>query len=430
MFVDEVRIRVIAGKGGDGCVSFRREKYIPKGGPDGGNGGMGGDIVFRAIDNTHTLMNYRSQKVFEAEAGVPGKGQLKTGRNGENLTLDVPVGTQIKDINTGEIIADLTEKNQTYTACHGGIGGKGNAGFVSSIRQAPKFAERGDRGEELDVHLELKMVADVALVGYPSVGKSTFISVVSNAKPKIAEYHFTTLIPNLGVAKIDDREVMFVDIPGLIEGAAEGKGLGHTFLRHIERASFVLHLVDILSNDPVKDFEIIRAELEKFSENLAHKPFLPVFTKVDTTDDEFETFMCDEFEKATGLRPLLASAVTHEGVDNVLRAVKERLPEEEEISETIHDLVEEESQEVVEFKPADEREDPRKVVITESENWWSLENPRLEQMARMTEHTSQESKERIYDVLRKWGVIRKLHARGAVPGQQIRIGEWFWEYRG
>jgi len=428
MFVDEVKIKIVAGKGGDGCVSFRREKYIPKGGPDGGNGGNGGNVIFKAVDNAHTLMNYRSQKVFEAEDGVAGKNQNKTGRTGEHLILEVPVGTQIKDMNTDKVIADLTEKNQEYVAAVGGIGGKGNAGFVSSIRQAPNFAERGDKGEELDVHLELKMVADVALVGYPSVGKSTFISVVSNAKPKIAEYHFTTLVPNLGVAKIDNREMVFVDIPGLIEGASEGKGLGHTFLRHIERAQFVLHLIDILSDHPVEDYNIIRKELENFSEELAKKPSLPVFTKVDATDDEFESFMCDEFEKATGIRPMLASAVTHEGVEDVLREVSHHIPEESDIVEDIQEALDED--EMVEFKPAEEKLDKKRVEIEKKENWWEVRNERLEQMARMTDHNNAGGKERVYDVMRKWGIINKLQNKGAISGDPIRIGEWFWEYRG
>lgn len=428
MFVDEIEIKIIAGKGGDGCVSFRREKYIPRGGPDGGNGGTGGNVVFEAVDNAHTLMNYRSQKVFGAEAGVPGASSNRTGRNGLDLILEVPVGTQIQDTDTNEIIADLTEKGQKYIAVYGGIGGKGNAGFVNSVRQAPHFAECGDVGGIKNVKLELKMVADVALVGYPSVGKSTLISVISNAKPKIAEYHFTTLVPNLGVATIDGRELVVVDVPGLVEGASEGKGLGHTFLKHIERAQFVVHLIDILSDHPVEDFNIIRQELEKFSESLAHKPFLPVFTKVDATDDDFETFMCDEFEKATGIRPLKVSAATHEGVEDMLREVSKHVPEVD--TQEVIEIIEEEDTDMVEFRPAESRVDPRKVVIEQTENWWNVSNDRLEQLARMTDHNNEEGRNRVYDVMRKWGVLKKLEQKKAIPGDKIRIAEWFWEYRG
>jgi GTPase len=427
MFVDEAKISVEAGKGGDGSVSFRREKYIPRGGPDGGDGGKGGSIIFRAVDNIHTLSDFRMAKHFEAEHGAKGDQKNKTGRGGQNLTLKVPVGTQIRDTKTQHILADLTEKKQEATLARGGIGGKGNAGFVSSIRQSPNFAEKGDVGEKLQLELELKLVADVAIIGLPSVGKSTFISVVSNAKPKIAEYHFTTLVPNLGVSEVDDREIVFIDVPGLIEGAHEGKGLGHQFLRHIERARFVLHLMDATSDHPFKDYDVIRAELDTFSPELAKKPFLPVFTKTDLTDEELEDFLIEEFKKKYNVTPWKISAATHDGVQDLLREIEKQLPiEDKEVVEK-----EEETATVVEFRPAQTDEvDSRAIVIKKTENWWALENPRLEQMVRQTNMDNEEARYRIYDILKKWNVIAKLEKRGAVVGDQIRIGEFFWEMRG
>ncbi len=427
MFVDEAKISVEAGKGGDGCVSFRREKYIPKGGPDGGDGGKGGNIIFRAVDSVHTLSDFRMAKHFQAEHGKRGDKNNKTGRGGENLILKVPVGTQIRDVSTQYILADFTQKDQEVVIARGGVGGKGNAGFVSSIRQAPSFAEKGDRGEKFELELELKLVADVAIVGLPSVGKSTFISVVSNAKPKIAEYHFTTLVPNLGVCTIDDREIVFIDVPGLIEGAHEGKGLGHQFLRHIERARFVLHLIDATSDHPLKDYEIIRKELDKFSPDLAQKPFIPVYTKIDLTDEELEEFLIEEFEAKFKIRPWKISAATHEGVQDLLREIEKHLPREEELTEEVP----QNTDEVIEFHPAEKEDiDSRSVVIEKTENWWSLSNPRLEQMVRQTDVDNPEARQRIYDVLKKWGLLTKLEKKGAVSGDQIRIGEYFWEYRG
>lgn len=424
MFVDEAKISIKAGRGGNGCVSFRREKYIPKGGPDGGDGGRGGDIVFQAVDNTHTLADYRMQKTFTAPNGNQGEKNNRTGKSGEPLILRLPIGTQVT--HQGKIIADLIKKDQEITIARGGIGGKGNAGFVNSIRQAPAFAEKGDIGQEFNLELDLKLVADIALVGYPSSGKSTLISVVSNAKPKIADYPFTTLVPNLGVCEIDDRELVFVDVPGLIEGASEGKGLGHQFLRHIERARFVLHLIDVTSNTPLEDYATIRTELEKFSKTLAEKPSLVIFTKVDLTDGELEKFLCDEFEAKYKTRPLLISAATHEGIKEMLREIEHQVPE---IEETLEEK--EEDPHYVEFKPAEESTAPsNKVQIEQLENWWNLTNPRLEQIVRQTEETNEEARERVYDVLKKWNVNEKLIKSGAKPGDMLRIGDQLFEFRG
>lgn len=428
MFTDEARIRVQAGKGGDGAIHFHREKFVPKGGPDGGDGGKGGDVVFLAVNNAHTLSDFRSKKLFKAENGTPGSKKNMTGKSGEDLIIKVPVGTiireQIEGEGEGPILADLTRLDQKVRLAHGGIGGKGNAGFVNSVRQAPNFAEKGDAGESFDLDLELKLVADVALVGYPSVGKSTLISVVSNAKPKIAEYHFTTLVPNLGVVKLADRELIFVDVPGLIEGAADGKGLGHTFLKHIERARFVLHMIDADSPTPLKDFEVIQAELKKFSPKLADKDFMPVFTKIDVTDSEIEDFITDEFEAKFGIRPWKVSAATHEGLDGMLKMIFSQVPDLEEV-----EVFEDEADDTVQFRP-EGRGENRNVKITKETNWWTMENPRLEQMVRQTDTDNAEAKERVYDVLRKWGALRNLETEGGLPGDKIMISGHFWEFRG
>ncbi|NCP67802.1 GTPase ObgE [Candidatus Peregrinibacteria bacterium] len=424
MFIDEAKIEFTAGKGGDGAVHFRKEKFIPKGGPDGGNGGRGGDVWFETVNNIHTLSDFRNKKEFKAMPGKAGGQKLQTGKSGDDLVIRVPQGTIIREQETGRVLADLTELNQKIKLAQGGIGGKGNAGFVNSVRQAPAFAEKGDVGEHFKVELELKLVADVALVGYPSVGKSTFISVVSNAKPKVAEYHFTTLVPNLGVCNFDDRELVFVDVPGLIEGASEGKGLGHQFLRHIERARMVLQLVDVNSDTPLKDFQVIRKELESFSPELAAKPFVPVLCKIDTVDEELQNFVSKEFEAEFGLKPYLISAATHAGMDTLLKHLVHEIPEERKF-----EVAEEDQDKAVEFRPG-EQDDSRFVQIEKKENWWNLNNVRLSQIGRQTDWENAEGQERVYDVLRKWGIIKQLEKAGAEPGDQLRIGEEFLEYRG
>ncbi len=422
MFVDEVSISIFAGKGGNGCVHFRREKFIPKGGPDGGNGGSGGKVIFVTEKNIHTLSDFRHKKVFRAENGQAGDKKDCQGRNGEDLEIKVPFGTEIRNKKTGEIIADLKKENDRIIIAIGGRGGKGNAGFVNSVRQAPNFAENGDIGENLDLDLELKLVADVALVGFPSVGKSTLISVISNAKPKIAEYHFTTLVPNLGVARIRDRELVFVDVPGLIEGANTGKGLGHKFLRHIERTRFVVFLIDINSETPLKDFEILREELSKFSKNLSQKEFAVVFSKIDTSDTEFVDFLTKEFEKKFKIKPMRISAATHQNIDEFLFSVTKSIPKikEEKIPE---------DEDFVEFRPAQKTKN-QAIKITKSPNFWKIENERIEQIVRQTDIDNGEARARVYDVLKKRGVVKKLEKLGAIPGEQIQIGEHLFEFYG
>ena len=269
MFVDTAKVRVQAGKGGDGAVSFRHEIYIPKGGPDGGDGGKGGSVVFRADKDTNTLLDFRYNPELKAENGKNGAGQRSTGRSGKDLIVEVPIGTIVRK--DGAVIADLKQDRQEAIIAQGGDGGFGNAHFKSSIRQTPRIAEVGEPGEAFEAELELRLIGDVGLVGLPNAGKSTFLSVVSNARPEIANYPFTTLTPQLGVATIDQQDILIADIPGLIEGASEGKGLGHDFLRHVARTAVLLHLVDVYSNDAGEAYQIIRAELENY-ENLADRP--------------------------------------------------------------------------------------------------------------------------------------------------------------
>jgi len=284
-FVDYVKIYVKAGDGGRGCVSFRREKYVPRGGPDGGDGGKGGDVIIKASSDLHTLLDYRYKKIYKAERGEHGKGSNMTGRDGEDLIIKVPVGTVIKNMETNKIIADLDEEGKSIVIAKGGRGGLGNTHFATSTNQAPRYAQPGQKGEELWIILELKLLADVGLIGLPNAGKSTLISVISSAKPKIADYPFTTLTPVLGVVKYGDHQSFVVaDIPGLIEGAHRGTGLGHQFLRHVERTSMLLHLVDVsdfIDSDPVENFEKIQKELELYNPSLIKKPLAVAGTKID-----------------------------------------------------------------------------------------------------------------------------------------------------
>lgn len=349
MFTDKVRIFVKAGDGGAGCMSFRREAHVPKGGPDGGDGGKGGDVIVRADMRVSSLIDYRFQHHFKATRGTHGKGSKMNGANGEDLILKVPVGTVVREYNeqtkeTGDIIADLTHDGEQIIVARGGVGGRGNTHFVTPTRRAPAFAELGVPAEECWIELEMKLMADAALVGVPSAGKSSLISRISKAKPKIGDYPFTTLVPNLGVVKIDDYNYVVADVPGLIEGAHEGKGLGHEFLRHIERSALILHVVDLTGGyegrDPVEDYRIINKELKLYAPELSERPCIVVANKIDAPGVEeaaqrlAEEVKQDSLERAGGnefiespLSPTLfcTSAVTGQGIENLMRAVGSRV---------------------------------------------------------------------------------------------------------
>ena len=322
MFVDTAKVIIRAGKGGNGAISFRREIYIPKGGPDGGDGGKGGDVVFVASKDCNTLIDFRFQPKLIAEDGKAGSGQKSSGKSGKDLEVEVPVGTVVK--RDGEIIADLVRDGQREIVAHGGDGGYGNWHFRSSVRQVPKIAELGNPGEAFDAELELKLIADVGLIGFPNAGKSTFLSVVSNATPEIADYPFTTLTPNLGVAKVDDSSILIADIPGLIEGASEGKGLGDQFLRHVERTKVLLHLVDVYSDNAGKAYQDIRKELENYSAELAARPELVVLTKVEGLDEEIVKMQMQAILEVNPEAKVMAmSSAAHQGTIEVLRELKQ-----------------------------------------------------------------------------------------------------------
>ncbi len=319
MFADVAKVSLKAGKGGDGAVSFRHEIYIPKGGPDGGDGGRGGSIIFRADKDTNTLIDFRFTPILTAEDGKNGSGTRSAGRSGRDLIVDVPVGTVVYRASERTLLADLVADGQTAIIAKGGDGGFGNAHFKSSVRQTPKFAELGEPGEEFEAELELKLLADVGLVGLPNAGKSTFLSVVSNAKPEIADYPFTTITPNLGVATIDGKDLLIADIPGLIEGASEGKGLGHDFLRHVDRTAVLLHLVDIYSDDAGQAYQIIRRELEKYSD-LASRPEIVALTKCEGLDDEIIAMQTASILAVNpNAKVFRISSAAHQGLDELLR---------------------------------------------------------------------------------------------------------------
>lgn len=336
MFVDTAKVYIKAGKGGNGAISFRHEIYIPKGGPDGGDGGKGGDVVFVASKDCDTLIDFRYQPKLIAEDGKAGSGQKSSGKSGKDLIVEVPIGTIVK--RDGEIVADLTHDEERAIVAHGGDGGYGNWHFRSSTRQVPKIAELGNPGEAYEAELELKLLADVGLVGFPNAGKSTFLSVVSNATPEIADYPFTTITPNLGVAKVDNHSILIADIPGLIEGASEGKGLGDRFLRHVERTKVLLHLIDVYNDDAGKAYKDIRSELANYSEELASRPELVVLTKTEGVDDEIIAMQMKAIlDRNPDAKIMKISASAHRGLTEVLRElwqIIDTTKEEDLVSET------------------------------------------------------------------------------------------------
>lgn len=421
MFVDTARVTVQAGKGGNGAVSFRREIYVDKGGPDGGDGGRGGAVIFEASENLNTLIDFRYQPELKAESGGAGSKRKCHGKSGEDLIVKVPIGTLVK--RDGEVIADLTKQGEQATVAKGGDGGFGNAHFKSSVRQTPRIAERGEPGESFDAELELKLLADVGLVGLPNAGKSTFLSVVTNARPEIADYAFTTLTPNLGVAKVDDGELLIADIPGLIEGAAEGKGLGDQFLRHVERTAVLLHLVDAYSNDIAQDYRTIRGELASYSEELAHRPEIVALTKADGLDADILEMQIKEVQKAAGksAKVMAMSSTAHQGLTEVLRALREQVIK-------AHEAAKEEVEEEI-------PDDTLPVIglgKTELSEAWSVEKiedeyyvygEKIEKFARRTNFDQFEGVNRLRDIMKKMGITHELIRRGAKSESVIRIGD-------
>ncbi|HHY13330.1 MAG TPA: GTPase ObgE [Thermoanaerobacterales bacterium] len=424
MFLDEVKIHIKAGKGGNGAVAFRREKNVPFGGPSGGDGGHGGDIVFEADNNFNTLLDFKYQRHHRAKPGQNGSGSNRMGRDASDLVLKVPVGTIIKESESGEIIADLTNNGDRVIVAKGGIGGKGNARFTSSTRQAPNFSENGEPGEEKWVILELKLLADVGLIGLPNAGKSTLLSVVTKAKPKIADYPFTTLTPNLGVVGAgSERSFVIADIPGLIHGAHEGAGLGHQFLRHIERTKVLIHVVDgggLESENPLNDFKVINEELKQYSKELMKKPQIVAVNKIDLP---LGLDNANKIEKALtqeGYKVFPISAIVGSGLDELINYTYEVV---EEIKQKEKDLQLEEEDIIEVLNQEDEPFSIKKV-----EGMFIIEGQKIKRIAAMASFDNEDSLRRFQRTIENMGVEEKLRELGIKEGDTVKIGNIEFEY--
>lgn len=421
MFVDTAKIFIQAGRGGNGAVSFRRELYIEKGGPDGGDGGRGGDVIFRATKDLNTLLNFRYKPELKAKNGESGSKRNKTGKSGEPLIVKVPVGTLVK--RSGEILADLKFDGEEAIVARGGDGGFGNAHFKSSVRQTPRVAELGENGETFEADLELKLLADVGLVGFPNAGKSTFLSVVSNARPEIANYAFTTLTPNLGVAEIDGSNLLIADIPGLIEGASEGKGLGDAFLRHVERTSVLLHLIDVYEENPGEKYQIIREELKKYQPELLGRPEIIALTKTEGMDSEIIKYQVSKIqEKAGDVQVFAISSSAHLGVKDVLRSLRKEVEEFRKIEEESVENEFEEDIAVISLSQ-DEINKAWQVEFNEEENIFKVSGEKIDKFARRTNFMNIHGVNRLRDILRKMGIEHELRRMGAENSSIISIAD-------
>ena len=422
-FVDKARITVHAGKGGDGAIAFHREKYVAAGGPDGGDGGKGGSIIFRVDDNMSTLMDFKYKRKYVAGNGSNGMGKRCFGKDGETLYIRVPRGTVIRDTETGAVMHDMSS-GEDYLICKGGRGGWGNMHFATPTRQVPRFAKPGLPGESHDVTLELKLLADVGLVGFPNVGKSTLLSVVSKAHPKIANYHFTTLFPNLGVVYVDEG-VSFVmaDIPGIIEGASEGAGLGHDFLRHIDRCRLLVHLVDVSGSegrDPVEDFEAINAELSEYSEDLATRPQIVVANKSDLLEEGSDNVeRLREHAEALGYSFFLMSAATHQGTGELVKECARRLRELPPVITFEADYV----------PPEPVIDTSEELTIEHFDDMWVVEGPWLQKLVSTVNFDDTESRMFFDRILRQSGVFERMEKLGVKDGDTVSMYDLMFEYK-
>ena len=423
MFTDYAKIYASAGKGGNGAVSFRREKYIAAGGPDGGDGGKGGDIYFEVDPDSNTLIDFRYKKKFKAENGSNGEGAHKYGKSGEDLYIKVPIGTIVKDAKTNEILADLSEKGQKELVLRGGRGGKGNSHFATATRQAPRFAQGGEEGEEKELILELKLLADVGLIGYPSVGKSTILSIVTAATPKIADYPFTTLVPNLGVVKPEYGESFVIaDIPGLIEGASEGVGLGTEFLRHIERTRLLLHVIDVSGlsgRDPIEDYYVINKELEKYSEKLAKRKQIIVANKIDSMQDPEIYEKLEKLAKENNQELFKISAATGEGI-------KELMIEVSKILKTLPKEILIEKTENKKIYTLEKEEEP--YTIVKEEDIFIVDGPAIRELMRKVNMEDNESLYYFQKKLNELGVNEKLKQAGVQEGDTVKVYDYLLEW--
>lgn len=429
MFVDKAKVFVKGGDGGDGLVAFRREKYVPEGGPAGGDGGNGGDVVFRVDEGLRTLMDFRYQKHFKAERGEKGRNKSMHGANAEDMIVRIPPGTTVIDDDTQEIIADLTRHGQEVVIAKGGRGGRGNTRFVTQRITAPEIAENGEEGVERWVVLEMKVMADVGLVGFPSVGKSTLLSVVSAAKPKIAAYHFTTLTPNLGVVDVGDgRSFVMADLPGLIEGAHEGVGLGHEFLRHVERTRVIVHVVDMSAadgRDPYQDFLMINEEIKLYNAKLEQRPQIVVANKMDMpeSEDNLALFKEQLAESGRELEVYPISALTRGGVQELLYKISdivESIPHAPEVE----GVAGKEERKVYRFEKQEEND----YTIRRVNDVFVIESPSIEKLIKRTNFSTQDGVARFARILRNMGIDQDLRSRGAVHGQTIQIGDFDFEF--
>lgn len=421
MFIDKAKISVKAGKGGNGIVAWRREKFEPSGGPFGGDGGNGGSIILQADEGIRTLMDFRYKRVYKGDNGEDGRTKRQFGKAGEDIIIRVPVGTLIKDGNSGNVIVDLKEKDQSYTIAKGGRGGRGNARFATATRQAPGFAEPGTRGEEREIILELKLLADVGLVGFPNVGKSTLLSILSAAKPKIANYHFTTLSPNLGVVRVaDQKSFVIADIPGLIEGAAEGVGLGHEFLRHVERTRVLVHVLDISGmegRDPIEDFKTINEELVQYNPKLGTKPQIIAANKMDLpgADEQLEKLKEEFADQDIQIFPI--SAATRQGIDPLKYAVWELLSNTEIEYETFDEMHIEE-----------EIEEEETIIVRKEDGDYIVEGSFVERLLESTYFDNADSLRYFQETLRKKGIVEELEKLGIEEGETVIICEHEFEF--
>lgn len=423
MFVDELTVKLIAGKGGDGCTSFRREKYVPMGGPDGGSGGRGANIIFKVDKGLKTLIDLRYQKIIKGDKGVNGKGSNRNGANAEDVIIKVPAGTTVIDMDTNLVIADLTKDGEEVIVAHGGRGGRGNKAFATHEDNAPKLSEYGEPGEERYVKCELKVLADVGLVGLPSVGKSTFLSAISASKPKIAAYHFTTLNPNLGVVKLKDhRSFIMADLPGLIEGASDGAGLGHKFLKHASRTRVIAHIIDMggfEGRDPVEDYKIIRSELEKYSSKLAKKKEIIIANKCDLPDfgKNLDAFM----KEYPNLEVYKISALNNIGIDEALTKIADTLDQIAE--EDIYSENEYESHIIYKFK------NEKPYTISNDNGVWVVKGDEIEKLFKMTKFTEDESIIRFARKIKGMGVEDALEEAGARRGDDVQILDYIFTFK-
>ncbi|MCI6107441.1 MAG: GTPase ObgE [bacterium] len=425
MFVDEVEIRVEAGNGGDGCTAFRREKYVPMGGPFGGNGGHGSDIIFKVDEGLHTLLDLRYQKLIKGKKGENGRGKNQHGKGADPIIIKVPQGTVVTDLDTGLVLADLSKKDDQEIIAKGGRGGRGNTAFKTQTNTAPDYSENGEEGEQKNLKVEVKMLADVGLVGLPSVGKSTIISMVSRSKPKIAAYHFTTLTPNLGVVKASDgRSFVMADLPGLIEGASQGEGLGDKFLKHIERTKVIAHVIDMSASelrDPYEDYNLINKELAAFNEKLIKKPQIIIANKMDLPHAKEEL---EKFKEKIGkdIEIYEISAATNTGLQKVIDRLADLVDEVP--NSPLYEESQIESHVLYKFK----KEEPF-IITKDDDGTWAISGKEVERIFKMTKFSSDEAAYKFAKKLTKMGIDQKLEELGAEEGDQVRILDFYFDYR-